>query len=81
MIEKEVEKYAEIFRKKLAALRLEKGWSYNKIARRLNCDHTTIFYLEKGRTRPSFLMLIKLALLFDCSIDYLCGFNNSTKKK
>ena len=60
-----------IFR--LRNLRQEQNLSAKEVASKLNCSQSLIYEWEKGRSEPSVKALIKLADIYDCSIDYLLG--------
>ncbi len=54
-------------------LRKEKNLSQLDIAKKTGFAKTTICAWEKGRAQPSLDTLIKLADIFECSVDYLLG--------
>ena len=64
------------FSERLKELRKEKGFTQRALARRLNYGCTTIANYERGKNRPKFEDLIKLADLLDTSIDYLLGVSD-----
>ncbi len=57
----------------LRELREERGFSQKELATKLGVSPTNIYNYEVGRTEPSIDMLIKLAQVFDVSVDYLIG--------
>lgn len=68
------DKYAETFRKRLIAERKKRGLSQYKLAQMMNCDHSTLSYLESGRNKtPKFHILLSAALALGRPLDYLCG--------
>ncbi|MBQ8426685.1 MAG: helix-turn-helix transcriptional regulator [Clostridia bacterium] len=58
---------------KLKELRLEKGYSQNQVATFLSVHRTTYMKWENGLREPSNAMLVKIADLFDVSLDFLFG--------
>ena len=59
------------FGKKLQALREEKGYDQAKVCELLKIEQSTLSNYENERRIPKPDMLIKIAKLFDVSIDYL----------
>ena len=66
--------------KNLRLLREEKGISQQKLADMLNISQQAIFKYEKTANEPDISTLIKLAEIFDVSVDYLIG-NTETRKQ
>jgi transcriptional regulator with XRE-family HTH domain len=62
-----------IFSEKFNLLRKDKKISVYKIAQRLGTSASGVWKYAHNETTPSFENLIKLADLFDVSIDYLVG--------
>lgn len=62
-----------IFSKRLAKLRIEKGAKREEIAKLLNCSVSAISNYENGNRTPDFDSLILLADYFDTTTDYLLG--------
>lgn len=60
----------------LKALRKEKGLSQDELGAILNVSQRCYASWEQGRTEPNIDMLIKLANIFECSVDYLLGRAN-----
>lgn len=58
---------------RIKEIRKEQGLNQNKVAEFLNISPGNLCDWEKGRTEPSIDFLIKLADLFNCSVDYLIG--------
>lgn len=56
---------------KIKELRDEKGWSQKRLAEELNIHPVNMTKLEHGKNMPSADTLIKLAEIFNVSIDYL----------
>lgn len=61
------------FDKRLKELRQERNISTADLAKILGVTPRTIQHYEKGTAKPTFDSLVKLAELFDVSIDYLVG--------
>lgn len=49
------------------------GYSQSDLAQKLGINQTTITSYESGRTEPGISILIKLAAIFDVTVDYLVG--------
>lgn len=64
------------FAVRLKELRTEKSFSQCHLAILLNVDQRTISNWEKAVREPDFDVLIKIALLFDVSTDYLLGLTD-----
>lgn len=56
---------------RIKQLREEKGWTLEYIATRVNVTNQTISNWEKGKTEPDIGSLIRLAELFQVTVDYL----------
>ena len=56
---------------RIKSLREEKGWTLEYIATRVNVTNQTISNWEKGKTEPDIRSLIRLAELFQVTVDYL----------
>ncbi|MBQ8908977.1 MAG: helix-turn-helix transcriptional regulator [Clostridia bacterium] len=61
------------FNERLKELRLEKGFSRQQLADGLLVSVRLISFWENGQRECNFDMLIKIANLFDVTIDYLLG--------
>ena len=66
--------------KNLRLLREERGLSQQKLAEMLNTTQQTIFKYEKTQSEPDISTLIKLADIFNVTVDYLIG-NSEIKEK
>lgn len=64
---------------KLKALREQQGYTQIDIAKRLGVSPATYNRYEKNVHTPDIEMLIRIASIFEVSLDSLCG--NSVKKK
>ncbi len=60
-----------LFHEKLKTLRLEKEWSQSQLAERLGTDRMRISTYERGKVVPETRLLIKIAEVFNVSLDYL----------
>ena len=58
---------------RLKELRLSKGWSLDELSKMIGVSDQTISNWERGKNQPGIKNLIKLADIFDISIDYLVG--------
>ncbi len=59
-------------KEKLKYLRKKKGWTQGEVAEKLGLKgHSTYSNWEYGRTQPDHDTLVRLAELFDVTIDYL----------
>jgi transcriptional regulator with XRE-family HTH domain len=56
---------------RLKELRTEQGWKVVDLAEKTGIDRNMISYYEKGKYLPSADALLKLAEIFNVSIDYL----------
>ena len=56
---------------RIRRLRLEKKWSQAELAQKLSIQQKQISAYERGANNPSTEILIKLAAVFDVSLDYL----------
>lgn len=59
--------------KNLRLLREEKGISQQKLAEMLNTSQQNIFKYEKTACEPDIATLIKIAEIFNVTVDYLIG--------
>lgn len=61
------------FKENLKELRKEHELTQKQLATKINLIEQTYQGYEQGRTEPSIATLIRLADIFECSIDYLVG--------
>ena len=54
--------------RKLKDFRKQKGFTMKDVGKKLNVAENTISQLERGKRKPSFQMLVKLAKLYGCSV-------------
>ena len=50
-----------------------------EVAEALHIDRSTYAYYETGATQPSLSILVKLALLYDVTTDFLLGYQQEKK--
>ena len=62
-----------IFTERLKELRLKKGLTQTELGEKVGVKQNTFTNWEKGKREPSFENLIKLADLFEVSLDWLFG--------
>ena len=68
-----------MFGKKLRNLRKKVGLTQANLAKKLGISPSTVGMYEQGRREPDSAMLIKIADLFDVSVDYLVNFKKRKK--
>jgi transcriptional regulator with XRE-family HTH domain len=56
---------------RIKRMRLERGWSQTQLAQKLKIHQKQISGYERSVHVPSTEVLIRVAELFDCSLDYL----------
>lgn len=59
------------FAKKIKELRLNNGYTQAYVAGCLGIRHASYIKYESGKSRPVYENLVKLAGLYDVSVDYL----------
>lgn len=70
-----------MFGETLYVLRTEKGFSMKKAGESVGVSDAAWNKYEKNKSNPSYGILIKIADLFDVSIDYLLGRSNIRNEK
>ncbi|MBE5753845.1 MAG: helix-turn-helix transcriptional regulator [Clostridiales bacterium] len=63
----------KIFQERLVEQRKLNNLTQRQVAEYLNMAQPSYIRYENGSSQPSLESLVKLADLFDTSIDYLCG--------
>lgn len=58
---------------RVKGLRQSRGYSQTELAKLLNVSQNTIASYESGRIQPSISALVKLAAVYDVTVDYLVG--------
>jgi len=64
------------FKSRLYSLREDADLSQKELAERLNLKSSAISKYEKGLSQPSIPTLIKIAEIFNVSVDYLLGLSS-----
>ncbi len=59
------------FGEKLAILRKQRGLTLRQLGKMLQVDHTYVSQLEKRKTKPNGIMILKVAEIFNVSTDML----------
>ena len=65
--------YSEIFPLRLKKARTDLGLTQAETSKLLKIDKSTFANYERGYREPSLEILITISLLFDVSLDWLCG--------
>lgn len=63
---------------RIRELRQEKGWTLEYLACKLSVTNQTVSNWEKGYTQPDIQSLIRLADVFQVTVDYLVGHEKTT---
>lgn len=58
---------------KIHMLRKQKGWSQTDLAKKINCSRATLINYEGNKNTPSIEVAVKLAEVFNVTLDYLIG--------
>lgn len=61
--------------KRIASLRIDKGWNQRDLAAAANISLSAVARYESGYTGPSFEAALKLAEALDCSLETLACIN------
>jgi|GEM_PF-179648 len=67
------------FKDRLKQLRHENKMTQSKLAEKLDYGYTAIANYESGKNQPSIGVLIKIASIFQVSLDYLLGVTDIRK--
>lgn len=59
------------FGEKLHTLRKQQGWTLKQLGERLDISDSYVGRMEKGKKTPNVAMLVKIADLFEVSLDNL----------
>lgn len=59
-------------------LREDKDLTQNELVKILNMHKTTYTNYEQGKREPPFEFIIRLAIFYNVSIDYIAGLTNDT---
>lgn len=74
-------KSMEIFCERLKELRKSWDLSQKELANILQTNNSSVCDWERGSTQPDLLTLIKIAVFFDVTSDYLLGLEDETGAK
>lgn len=61
---------------RLKTLREDRGYTHHKLAELLDLGASQIWRYETGKTDPSGDILVRIARVFDVSVDYLLGLTD-----
>jgi transcriptional regulator with XRE-family HTH domain len=67
-----------VLHERLRKLRTLKGFTQYDLAQKLGVSASAVGMYEQGRREPDHKMLVKMAKLFDSSVDFLMGADKST---
>lgn len=62
---------------RLKTIREKNGLTQKDLAKLIEVNEKSIYRYEAGVSEPSLTILIRMAEVLHCSIDYLVGFNKS----
>ena len=71
----------EIFAKRIAELRKDKGLSQSQLSKEIEISQAAIAFWEAGERIPGALALITISKYFKVSADYLLGLEDETGAK
>ncbi len=63
----------KVFQEKLIESRKQQNMTQREVARRLGITQASYVRYELGTSEPKLVNLVKLAEIFDVSVDYLLG--------
>ena len=64
---------------KITVLRKQNGWSQTELAKKINCSRATLINYEGNKNTPPVETAVKLAEIFNVSLDYLIGKGQNAK--
>lgn len=70
-----------MFGKNIKELRIEKGMTQQELANEIGVSQGAVFFWEKEINEPTAGYLMKMAKLFDVSVDELLSFENGKEIK
>ena len=76
MVMKMQESLAKEFSVRLKQLRQKNKWTQQELAKKIQVTKETLYRYEKNQLPPSYDSVVRLAELFDVSIDYLMGWTD-----
>lgn len=65
--------------KRIKDLRIDSEFTIAELAKKLDISPRTMSRYEKGTSEPTISVLIKLCLIYNVSIDYICGIKDTTE--
>jgi transcriptional regulator with XRE-family HTH domain len=68
--------YSEVFASRLKQARKDYGLTQVQTANLLKIDKSTLAKYELGQREPSIEILVKMGLLFEVTLDWLCGLTS-----
>ena len=73
----DVTKNRQLFAKRIKEMRLSLGYTQVYVCEQLGFDHTMMSHLERVDSKriPNLRTLLKIALFYRTSLDYLTGMN------
>lgn len=66
---------------RLTEQRKKYGMSQSTAAKRLNIAPATISGYERGERTPSLTIILKMAYIYNCTVDYLLGKDNNDSSR
>lgn len=73
-------KFLKLLGERIKQLREEKGYQQKDIANRLGISKQAFSNYENGTREPNLLTVIRIADLFDVSVEYLLGLTTERKR-
>jgi transcriptional regulator with XRE-family HTH domain len=70
-----IKKHKRIFRKRLVELLKKHKITQSELAKRLEVHQSTVSYFISGKNFPLGETLLRLALVLNCSVDYVLGLD------
>lgn len=65
-----------IIAKRIKLLRIENKLTQDKVSKEIDVNRITYAGYENERSQPNAVILVRLANLYNVSLDYLCGISN-----
>jgi transcriptional regulator with XRE-family HTH domain len=69
-----------LIKDRLKMLRKSEGYTQGELAEKLDIPLSTYSNWEQGTRNPDYNILMKLATIYDCSVDYLIGRTDKKKE-
>lgn len=67
--------------KRIKLLRIENKLTQDRVSKEIDVNRITYAGYENERSQPNAVILVRLAKLYDVSLDYLCGVSNKPHGK